>query len=464
MIAYGILNDLIDDHMDMSVSQSIKCVKLFEMDIVEVFGSDISRATIAQDTAQLLEENATSGFPGMLSSIYCMHLRWKNYLATWHGNFRGHEKDTTIILVVVAGCLSIFYEHCRVFQAARSVIQEAEELCRDLGHNTFQKVTTALRMIAYGILNDLIDDHMDMSVSQSIKCVKLFEMDIVEVFGSDISRATIAQDTAQLLEENATSGFPGMLSSIYCMHLRWKNDLATWHGNFRGHEKDTTIILVVVADGTYPKRSTFMKQLPVSPRFPVGRRRVTAAGMAMERVEGLLRNLKLSEAERRGVKLGVAGDPVPDVEAKALGKVFSEKPASVDGLKATLGKIWCPLKGLQIKALGENIFLFTFSQASGKRKALENGPWMHHNDLVVVEDFDPDKSRDDYQFELIPVWIHVLKLPLGRMNRETGEAVGDAAGDFLDVDVGEDGMAVGEYLRVKVKLNITNPLLRGMMV
>jgi hypothetical protein len=186
--------------------------------------------------------------------------------------------------------------------------------------------------------------------------------------------------------------------------------------------------------------------------------------MAMERVEGLLRNLKLSEAERRGVKLGVAGNPVPDVEVKALGKVFSEKPASVDGLKATLGKIWCPLKGLQIKALGENIFLFSFSQASGKRKALENGPWMHHNDLVVVEDFDPDKSRDDYQFDFIPVWIHVLKLPLGRMNRETGEAVGDAAGEFLEVDVGEDGMAVGEYLRVKVKLNITNPLLRGMMV
>jgi hypothetical protein len=186
--------------------------------------------------------------------------------------------------------------------------------------------------------------------------------------------------------------------------------------------------------------------------------------MAMERLEGLLRNLKPSEAERRGVKLGVAGNPMPDVEVKALGKVFSEKPASVDGLKATLGKIWCPLKGLQIKALGENIFLFSFSQASGKRKALENGPWMHQNDLMVVEDFDPEKSRDDYQFEFIPVWIHVLKLPLGRMNRETGEAVGDAAGEFLEVDVGEDGMAVGEYLRVKVKLNITNPLLRGMMV
>jgi hypothetical protein len=152
------------------------------------------------------------------------------------------------------------------------------------------------------------------------------------------------------------------------------------------------------------------------------------------------------------------------LEAKALGKVFSEKPASMEGLKATLGKIWCPLRGLKCKAMGENIFLFTFFQVSGKRKALENGLWMHHNDLVVVEDFDPDKSRDDYKFELIPVWIHVLKLPLGRMNRETGEAVGDAAGEFLEVDVGEDGTAVGEYLRVKVKMNILNPLLRGMMV
>mgnify|MGYP005832269567 CR=1 FL=1 len=40
----------------------------------------------------------------------------------------------------------------------------------ELGHSTFQKVTAALRMLAYGIPADLVDDHLAMGESQAI-CV-----------------------------------------------------------------------------------------------------------------------------------------------------------------------------------------------------------------------------------------------------------------------------------------------------
>jgi hypothetical protein len=38
-------------------------------------------------------------------------------------------------------------------------------------------------MIVYGIPADIINDHLTMSESQSIKCVKRFVVDIVEAFG-----------------------------------------------------------------------------------------------------------------------------------------------------------------------------------------------------------------------------------------------------------------------------------------
>jgi hypothetical protein len=67
-----------------------------------VFGEEYLRAPNAQDTARLLEFNKNRGFPGMLGSIDCMHWSWKNCPATWHGQFKDHKKDSTIILEVMA--------------------------------------------------------------------------------------------------------------------------------------------------------------------------------------------------------------------------------------------------------------------------------------------------------------------------------------------------------------------------
>ena len=59
----------------------------------------------------------------------------------------------------------------------------------ELGHSTYQKVTAALRMLAYGIPADLVDDHLAMGESQAILCVKRFVVAIVELFGPEYLRS-----------------------------------------------------------------------------------------------------------------------------------------------------------------------------------------------------------------------------------------------------------------------------------
>jgi hypothetical protein len=129
-----------------------------------------------------------------------------------------------------------------------SFFEQRRNAAGELGHSTFQKVTAALRMMAYGIPADLVDDNLAMGESQAIKCVKRFAVAMVEVFGPEYLRAPNAQDTARLLVINTARGFPGMLGSIDCMHWRWKNCPAAWHGQFKGHKKSSTIILEAVAD------------------------------------------------------------------------------------------------------------------------------------------------------------------------------------------------------------------------
>ncbi|KAI4970774.1 hypothetical protein ZWY2020_001688 [Hordeum vulgare] len=117
-----------------------------------------------------------------------------------------------------------------------------------LGHSIEQKVTAALRMMAYGVPTDYINDNLAMIESTSIFYVKQFAKAIVEVFGAQHLRAPNAQDTHMLLEMNTSRGFPRMLGSIDCMQWKWKNCPRAWHGQFKDRGKDATIILEAVAD------------------------------------------------------------------------------------------------------------------------------------------------------------------------------------------------------------------------
>jgi hypothetical protein len=140
----------------------------------------------------------------------------------------------------------------------------------------------------------------------------------------------------------------------------------------------------------------------------------------MDGVEGMLRGLKLSEAERARVKVGGAGllRRRGGEDEKAVGKLLSEKQAHAGAIADTLGPIWCPMKGV-CKDLGENKFLFTFFQEGGRKKAVEEGPWTFDKALIVMESFDPCKTLDEYKFAQIPIWVRIYKLPLGLMDRDT---------------------------------------------
>lgn len=186
-------------------------------------------------------------------------------------------------------------------------------------------------------------------------------------------------------------------------------------------------------------------------------------GMApqVDGVEGRLRNLKLTDAEKKSIKIGKKQSCSPEVsKLQAVGKLLSEKPAKAEYLGRALSGAWCPFSRVECKGLGRNRFLFQFHDDVSKNKAIRGGPWMFNKDLLVMEDFVPSKTIDDYEFKSIPIWVRAYGIPMGMMSTETGELVGDQIGEFLDVDLDDNGSAVGVFMRIKVKMDITVPIMR----
>lgn len=102
-----------------------------------------------------------------------------------------------------------------------------------------------------------------------------------------------------------------------------------------------------------------------------------------------MRKMTLFAVEKKAVRIKDGGGGKKSTSSSetlvhAVGKLFSEKLAHPDSLEQALGRIWCPMRGIECKGLGENKFLFTFHQATGKKKALEEGPWNLSKELLVI--------------------------------------------------------------------------------
>jgi hypothetical protein len=132
--------------------------------------------------------------------------------------------------------------------------------------------------------------------------------------------------------------------------------------------------------------------------------------VVMERVEDLMVNLQLIETGKKGIKIGgVMVTGRKNLEALAVGKVMTKMLVRVETIEEVLGKIWCPLKGIECRNLDENIFMIMFKQ------------------LAV-----------DAEMKLI--------------------------GEVMEVDAEEDEYAISQFLQMKIRLDIHKPAMRGVTV
>ncbi|XP_004295938.1 PREDICTED: uncharacterized protein LOC101298406 [Fragaria vesca subsp. vesca] len=86
--------------------------------------------------------------------------------------------------------------------------------------STEQKLTCAIRQLAYGITADFFDDYMDIAKSTAIEILEHFTRAIWNVYHEQYLHRPTPADLRRLLDKAADRGFPGMIGSLDCMHWR----------------------------------------------------------------------------------------------------------------------------------------------------------------------------------------------------------------------------------------------------
>ncbi|CAI8586437.1 unnamed protein product [Vicia faba] len=116
------------------------------------------------------------------------------------------------------------------------------------GISPLAKCTTTMRMLAYGVAADAVDEYIKIGGTTALECLRRFCKGIIRLYEQVYLRAPTQDDLQRILHVSEMRGFPGMIGSIDCMHWEWKNCPKAWEGQFtRGDKGTTTVILEAVA-------------------------------------------------------------------------------------------------------------------------------------------------------------------------------------------------------------------------
>jgi Plant transposon protein len=138
-------------------------------------------------------------------------------------------------------CSQIISDLCRFDDFFLTKIDAAGRV----GATPHQKVTAALRCLAYGVTADAFDAELRMSRVLIQICTKRFCAAIKSVYGETFLRSPTRADLQFLMEENRKRGLPGMWASYDCSHLLWEMCPVAHHGQHLN--KDGTISNVLEA-------------------------------------------------------------------------------------------------------------------------------------------------------------------------------------------------------------------------
>ncbi|XP_028063786.1 uncharacterized protein LOC114267001 [Camellia sinensis] len=108
-------------------------------------------------------------------------------------------------------------------------------------------MTATMRMLAYGVAADSVDNYVRIGESTAIESLKRFVKAVVAIFFERYLRSPNNDDISRLLAMGSNRRFPGMLGSIDYMHWKWKNCPIAQKGMYSGYIHEPTIILDGVA-------------------------------------------------------------------------------------------------------------------------------------------------------------------------------------------------------------------------
>lgn len=183
----------------------------------------------------------------------------------------------------------------------------------------------------------------------------------------------------------------------------------------------------------------------------------------MEEAGKLLERLNLQDEEVDDL---VWEDKIDVEEIKpkwlALGWLLTGKNFNQNALMGDMKAAWNPAQEVTWRRINANLFSIQFNCLGDWNKAMHQGPWDFHGIALILAEYDGFSNPEKVKLDRLETWCQIHKLPDGVLRSKSAlENLARRIGKVQEVQVTLLNGFIGEFIRIRVKLDVNRKLTRA---
>ena len=141
---------------------------------------------------------------------------------------------------------------------------------------------------------------------------------------------------------------------------------------------------------------------------------------------------------------------VPFFTRCLVGSFLTDNTINIQAMKLTLA---CPVKGVNIKVIALNRFIFQLFHDFDVDRIIKGDPWMFNRYLLLMKEIALGLNPSTFPLYTMNIWIQIYDLPCGLLSERVVQDIGNYLGEFVESDQKKFDGNWRQYLRIQVGLD-----------
>lgn len=182
-----------------------------------------------------------------------------------------------------------------------------------------------------------------------------------------------------------------------------------------------------------------------------------------------MNDITLEEEEESGIAIPVTKDTenfdiLNGLDAKLclVGRFITEGVIDFTAMKHTLAALWKPGRGVFIREVETNLYLFQFYHEIDIKRVIEGSPWSFNRKVLIIARMKEGEIPRGVNLNRLDLWVQIHDMRPGFMPVSIIREIGNYIREHIESCSKNFKNVWKEYMRVRVSIDLSKPLKRRM--